>query len=66
MKTCKDYKEHFEKLFAGNISNEEQAQLKNHIDSCTNCSKLYMTNQNLSQIENPVEKASDEDFLIYD
>ena len=63
MKTCKDYIEHFEKLIAENISDEEHVQLKKHVDSCSDCAKLYSTNHNLSQLENPVQHASDEDFI---
>lgn len=62
MKTCKNYETYFEKLISKNISDQEHEELKSHVESCSNCSHLYKTNYNLSQIDNPIEKAKDEDF----
>jgi len=62
MKNCKEYIELFEKLISGNISNEDHSELQKHADSCTECAKLYSTNKMLSQIEKPIEQATENDF----
>jgi len=64
MSKCKEYQILFEKLIAGNISENEQSRLKKHVESCSECSDLYTTNIALLKMENPSEKANEIDFNI--
>ena len=62
MKNCKEYIEIFEKLISGNISNEDHSELKKHVESCSECAKLYSTNEMLIQREKPIDHATENDF----
>jgi hypothetical protein len=64
MSKCKENQILFDKLIEGNISDDEHSELKEHIDSCNECSEVYVTNIVLSKIESPIEKANDVDFRI--
>ena len=64
MKKCKEYQILFEKLIAGNISDEEYSELKKHMSSCAECSGLHDTIVVLSKSENTIEKANEIDFNI--
>ena len=62
MKNCKEYIEIFEKLISGNICNEDHSELKKHVESCSECAKLYSTNEMLIQMEKPIDHATENDF----
>lgn len=62
MNNCKDYIKLFEKLISGDIESEEHTKLKKHIELCSECTKLYSTNELLSNTEKLIEPASENDF----
>jgi hypothetical protein len=62
MNNCKEYLKLFQKLISGNIGNEEHTRLKKHIELCSECAKLYATNELLIDTKIPIEQASENDF----
>jgi hypothetical protein len=62
MKNCKEYQSLLEKIIAGDINKNEHAELLQHIDSCSECTRLYSTNKALLQMNKPIDPVSKNEF----
>ena len=62
MKNCKEYQSLLEKMISGDINKNERSELLEHVDLCSECAKLYSTNEALLHLEKPIDPASESEF----